>query len=244
MGLHIAEATYAPGQEVARHTHAQPLLALVLSGALELSSRGRRHLCARGGVFTRAEEPHANRFGPRGARLLLLGSDREVDLPPLVTDPRLSTLARQLSGELRATDAAAHLAREGLALQVLALATRAGPSREGGGGWMGRVREYMEAHLLSPLRLADLAAVAGVHPAHFGRAFRQAFGEPPAAYLRRRRLEWARTRLLAPEVSLAEVALEAGFCDQGHFTRAFRKATGLTPAQVRRGARGGQARRG
>jgi AraC family transcriptional regulator len=32
---------------------------------------------------------------------------------------------------------------------------------------------------------------------------------------------------------LAEIASEAGFCDQAHFTRTFHKLTGLTPGQYR-----------
>lgn len=236
MKVHIEEAAYAPGATVPRHTHEAPLLAAVLSGSVELTVRRGQYACTRGGVFTHAGEAHANRFGARGARLLLVHFDGALECPSLVADPRVSRLAQQLAGELRSSDTVAPLAREGLGLQLLALAARAEPE-QADARWMRRVRDYMEAHLLSPLRLADLAAVAGVHPAHLGRAFRAALGESPAAYLRRRRLEWARERLLASDAPLADIALQAGFCDQGHFARAFRKMTGLTPGQVRREAR-------
>ncbi|MBF5043561.1 helix-turn-helix transcriptional regulator [Aggregicoccus sp. 17bor-14] len=233
MGLRMEEAAYAPGTTVARHTHEAPLLAAVLSGSLELSLRRGAHGCARGAVFTQAGEPHANRFGARGARLLLVHLDRPLALPPVVHGAELTRVARGLALELKATDSAAPLAREGLALQLMALATREAGRVTAERRWMARVQEYLEAHLLEAPRLETLARVAGVHPAHLARAFRAQQGESLAAYVRRRRVEWAREQLVRTERAVAEIALEAGFCDQGHFARTFRKVCGMTPGAVR-----------
>ena len=52
-------------------------------------------------------------------------------------------------------------------------------------------------------------------------------------YRRRRRLDYARRKLADPRLSLAEVAIDAGFADQSHLTRAFRRVTGVTPGQYR-----------
>jgi AraC family transcriptional regulator len=83
------------------------------------------------------------------------------------------------------------------------------------------------------LRLRDLAAVAGLHPSHLARSFRSARGESLAASLRRRRVEWAKRRLVETDDAIATVALEAGFCDQGHFSRVFRRIVGTTPSRFR-----------
>ena len=42
-----------------------------------------------------------------------------------------------------------------------------------------RVMEFVEANLAASVSLAELAAVAGLSPFHFTRAFRGAFGCPP-----------------------------------------------------------------
>jgi AraC family transcriptional regulator len=100
--------------------------------------------------------------------------------------------------------------------------------------WLRRVDELLDARFLEPLRLEDVARVAGLHPMHVARTFRAAHGESIAASLRRRRVLWAAERLAAGREPLSAIALAAGFCDQAHFCRIFRKVTGRTPGSVRR----------
>lgn len=57
---------------------------------------------------------------------------------------------------------------------------------------LGRVFDYIEAHLAKPMTISDLAAVAACNPFHFARAFKVTVGFPPHAYLAIRRLEAAR----------------------------------------------------
>jgi AraC family transcriptional regulator len=40
-----------------------------------------------------------------------------------------------------------------------------------------------------------------------------------------------------PSLSLAEVALRAGFCDQSQFSRHFKRLIGVTPGQFQMSAR-------
>ena len=67
--------------------------------------------------------------------------------------------------------------------------------------------------------------------------FREAVGVAPMAYLRRHRLQWARERLLATDVPVTQVGLEAGFKDTGHFSRAFRAEHGVSPRELRASSR-------
>jgi AraC family transcriptional regulator len=99
---------------------------------------------------------------------------------------------------------------------------------------MQRVAEAIEADLARTPSLDGLARVAGMHVSHLSRCFRKTFGESVGGYLRRRRLETADGQLMRADVSLAEVAAAAGFCDQSHFTRAYARHFGLTPGQRRR----------
>ena len=99
------------------------------------------------------------------------------------------------------------------------------------------VVEYVEEHLGSGLTLDRIAAVVHLSPYHFARQFKAATGVPPHQYVIRRRVERARGLLSARDVSLAEVALHAGFSDQSQFTRHFKRVLGMTPGQFRTPAR-------
>src|SRR5271156_1836291 len=59
-------------------------------------------------------------------------------------------------------------------------------------GWqIARVRAFIEGNLHGNIDTRDLSAVAQLSPAHFSRSFKKAFGEPPHAYVIKRRLERA-----------------------------------------------------
>ena len=99
-----------------------------------------------------------------------------------------------------------------------------------------RVQEYIEAHLAENPSLAELAALAGLSPYQFARAFAQTAGLPPHRYLLTRRLERAKALLSGSNRPIVEIALDLGFGSQGHFHRAFRKHVGTTPGAYRRGS--------
>ncbi|HEY8550394.1 MAG TPA: AraC family transcriptional regulator, partial [Vicinamibacterales bacterium] len=99
-----------------------------------------------------------------------------------------------------------------------------------------RVQLFVEANLGRPIRLADLAARAGLSPYHFARAFRTSTGTTPRAYVEARRVERAKQLLKEGELPIAAIAVETGFGTQSRFTTIFRRLTGFTPAAYRRGS--------
>jgi AraC family transcriptional regulator len=104
--------------------------------------------------------------------------------------------------------------------------------------WQARkVRDYIDAHITDRLLVAELGALLGQSEAHFSRTFKRTFGEPPHAFVIRRRLAFASDYMVQTEASLSAIALQCGFSDQAHLCRAFRHATGLSPAVWRRTCR-------
>ncbi len=95
-----------------------------------------------------------------------------------------------------------------------------------------QVRDRLDAELVHPPSLEDLALDLGVHPTHVVRAFGRAYGIAPHRYVTGRRIDRAR-RLLLDGVAPAEVAVEVGFHDQSHLTRHFRRLLGTTPQRWR-----------
>lgn len=82
-----------------------------------------------------------------------------------------------------------------------------------------------------------LALEAGVSVFHACRVFRKVTGTSIHAHVQELRLRHALALLLDTRLPLAEVALEAGFANQGHLGNAFRRRFGRTPGAVRKGDR-------
>jgi AraC-like DNA-binding protein len=96
-----------------------------------------------------------------------------------------------------------------------------------------RARAYAEDALGEPLGLSELAREAALSPFHFHRLFRSAFGETPAAYVRRRRLDKAREALLLGDKPVTLICLDSGFSSLGSFSTLFRARFGASPREVR-----------
>jgi AraC family transcriptional regulator len=168
---------------------------------------------------------------------------REIN-PHVGRDPLLERLALALAGALaapRASDGAfADATAELFALHLLREhASRPLPiARARGGlpvGKLRRVQELITAELAANVRLAQLAAAAGLSTYHFARAFKLTTGETPHGYLGRRRIEEARRLLRETRLPIAEIAARVGFASQAHLTTRFRQVTGVTPGRFRRG---------
>jgi AraC family transcriptional regulator len=97
-----------------------------------------------------------------------------------------------------------------------------------------RVREYVAAHLSKPIRLQQLARVAGLSPFHFSRAFKVSTGLSPHAYVTHCRIAESKRLLSRSNLSIAEIARRTGFGCTGQLSTRFRACTGATPSGYRR----------
>ncbi len=95
---------------------------------------------------------------------------------------------------------------------------------------------YMEKNFRKPIKLKDLARKAGVSQCHLTRLFQKNYGDSPINYLIRMRIDYARKLLLlgGKDLSISEIAAEAGFNDSNYFDRQFKKISGMSPLQYRR----------
>lgn len=107
---------------------------------------------------------------------------------------------------------------------------------------MRQVADYIHAQHARTLRLEELCSVAGLSPWQLIRAFRDAYGLTPHAYLLDCRFRRARAALCRGE-PIADVAYAHGYADQAHLQRCFKRAWAVTPGQYRAGlVQDGQAR--
>ncbi len=85
--------------------------------------------------------------------------------------------------------------------------------------------------------LQDLADVATLSAPHFNRLFKEAYGHPPMAYLRRERLRMACAQLVGTERNLTEIAHGVGFSSSGRLSEAFAQVFQQTATEWRRAQR-------
>ncbi|MGA7327741.1 MAG: AraC family transcriptional regulator [Rhodomicrobium sp.] len=110
-----------------------------------------------------------------------------------------------------------------------------GVSRGGLAAWQKRrAAAYLEEHLAEEVPLPELAAIAGLSPFHFSRAFKESFGVPPHRYHMIRRIERAKELLAHRGISVTEAGLQLGFSETSSFSTAFRKIAQLSPSQYQR----------
>lgn len=163
-----------------------------------------------------------------------------------VPDVTLDRLGRLLLAEAEANDPGTRLFADGLARAFAVRLLRCHsslaptvPEAPGSiaGGRLRRVIEHMHANLAEELPLTQLAAVGGLSPSQFARAFRAATGEPPHRYLTHLRVERARDLLEHTDLSVIEVGMRCGFGQPAHFATVFGKLTGMSPRAWRRARR-------
>ena len=245
-GFLLAEASYEPGSWLAPHEHARTSFVFVTDGRW-VEKVGRNESSLRRGMLfiRRGGVPHANIFGPSGARCLFLECPDpsrtipEIALPGtrdhlLVDDAEVTRLGMRLASEAWHDDGLAQLLLEGLSLELIARGLRtATPQFVNRPAWLTRAHDRLWSEWASPPTIGALAAEAQVSPTVFARAFRRHYRMRPATLVQLARVERAIELMRTPEVPLMQIALASGFADQSHLGRVFRRLVGTTPAVYR-----------
>lgn len=99
-------------------------------------------------------------------------------------------------------------------------------------GWTRSIEQRLRAGEI--LNVASLAKEFGRHPSWLGAAYKLAIGEGILGTAARLRAECAAHLLRETDLSYANVACEAGFCDQSHMNRTLLRVLGRVPSAVRR----------
>ncbi len=92
----------------------------------------------------------------------------------------------------------------------------------------------MDLRYAEPLDLDAMAREAGFSRYHFARSFRSAFGETPAAYLSRRRVERAKDLLRSGNLTVTEICMLVGFSSLGSFSSRCTDLVGMSPSAYRK----------
>ena len=106
-----------------------------------------------------------------------------------------------------------------------------------------RALDHMRSNVAEKMTLSGLACSCGTPQRTLLKGFKTFVGLSPLAYLRRLRLNQARSALLQAgcEVIISEIATSCGFTHLGRFATEYRRAFGESPAATRRRVRGRDA---
>ena len=135
-----------------------------------------------------------------------------------VTNPAVLKLTSKIVCELNQETSAGGLKMDALAVELIGTLAQdhaeiapAGPPAALAKGALDRRRldrvlGYIDANLETDISISDLAEAACFSLFHFVRAFHQAMGRPPHAYLSERRLDRAKRLLAYSNTSLADIS--------------------------------------
>jgi transcriptional regulator GlxA family with amidase domain len=79
------------------------------------------------------------------------------------------------------------------------------------------------------VEVGELARACALSRSHFSRAFKCSTGLSPQDWIRHQRIALAKQLIQDTDLSLTQISLECGFCDQAHFCHIFTRSEGINP---------------
>ncbi len=116
---------------------------------------------------------------------------------------------------------------------LLAALRRLVPQTDSATDLVERARHTLDAHLATPLRIADLARQLGASEKCLRRCFQGACGKPPHRYLAELRMQRAAVLLRTTALGVEQIAEAVGYPNGEWFTKHFKRLHGITPSAFR-----------
>jgi AraC-like DNA-binding protein len=237
-----------PG-EVGKHDHRFHQIIVPIEGALAIAiDRREERLDSARAAVVAADQSHAfhgigeNRFlvldveasrleELEAPRTWLLGTETASFFP---LHGEIHHFARAMAHMLSSDGGGSAAQRHAASLLLLRLAERGKAGTQHSAARMRSAVAFIARHFAEPIRVADVAAAAGLRATQLHALFKAFHGMTPMAYIAERRLDFAERLLRGGRRSIAEIALRAGYSDQASLTRAMRSRRGVTPGALRR----------
>lgn len=230
-----ALSLHAPRETLPLHQHRGAYVCVVLAGAFtETAGSGEAQRRTGDIVLHPAGARHADRFEASGGLCLNLHTASDAIERPAVR--RATAAFRAAAESLSVGSALGHAGDRLSAESALAdmLDILFNPELAKSPAPVDRVIEALDDEPQREWTLDQLALIAGRHPTHLARAFREATGVSIGQYRRRRRVLNLALALRCTREPLAHLAQTHGYADQAHMTREFRRVAACTPADWRR----------
>jgi YesN/AraC family two-component response regulator len=169
-----------------------------------------------------------------------LGDEHGLDLIPrfrTLSDAPILVLTGHSTEDLaiQAVDAqvAKYLKKPINLAELLVAIHRLVPQTDSATDLAERARHYLDAHLATHLRVADLARQLGASAMHLHRCFRAVTGKTPGRYLTEVRMQYAARLLRTTPLGIERIATATGYPSSTSFGRLFRRWFGMAPLAYR-----------
>mgnify|MGYP003672849580 FL=1 len=96
-----------------------------------------------------------------------------------------------------------------------------------------KVEAYIRNNLKEPLKILDLADIAGFNTTKLKRDFKKVYGVPVFKYITALRMEAAKFLITQDGATIAFAAYEVGYANPQHFTTAFKRTMGYLPSELK-----------
>ncbi|MBM1106629.1 helix-turn-helix domain-containing protein [Aurantibacter crassamenti] len=96
-----------------------------------------------------------------------------------------------------------------------------------------KVEAYIRQNLKKPLKILDLAEIAGFNATKLKRDFKKVYGVPVFKYITALRMEVAKSLIIQEGATIAHAAYEVGYANPQHFTTAFKRNMGYLPSELK-----------
>lgn len=96
-----------------------------------------------------------------------------------------------------------------------------------------KVEAYIRNNLKEPLKILDLADIAGFNTTKLKRDFKKVYGVPVFKYITALRMEAAKSLITQDGATIAFAAYEVGYANPQHFTTAFKRTMGYLPSELK-----------
>lgn len=88
-------------------------------------------------------------------------------------------------------------------------------------------------HFNEKINVAEIAESFGITERYFRHLFTEFMHISPAQFIMNLRMRKAKTLLALSDISITEIAMTCGFCDNSHFSNTFTKVEGVSPREYR-----------
>ncbi|MDQ3063263.1 MAG: AraC family transcriptional regulator [Acidobacteriota bacterium] len=247
-GYVLTETFHAPHLILPRHDHDCATIDLTLDGSFREIIGNRPQECETDSFLVKPPgESHDNKYGEKGAHCLIIrflparfddicSFTNLFNAPTHLTGGTPFIIGKRIYHEFRGQTNGFELIIEGLILEMLGQTARQNKLRDFSPPprWLKEAQELIHQHFTENISLYSIANVVQIHPSHLARVFRKYFQCSIGEYVRRLRIEYAAQEILKSDLSLADIALNAGFSDQSHFTHEFKRRMRITPAEYKK----------
>lgn len=243
----MTEIAYPAQSRLVKHSHENAHFCFVLQGSYTEFHHKQEFYCQPSTLtFRPSEEVHEDKFHNQDVRVFTIEitprwmerlRQDSIHLGRSATfrnDP-VTRLSERVVKEFHQMETAAGLILEGLTLEIIAETVRysAHTYERTVPYWLKQAKELIHECFSENLTLEQIALEVGIHPIHLSKVFKQKYHCTVGEYIRKLRIEYACREITKGEQSFVNIALNAGFANQGHFSGTFKRLTGVTPGEYR-----------